>query len=139
MASGKSAYLRQKILEQNLNIAAAYTAPTTLYVALSTAAWSTTTTGTTLASTEPANGYARVAVANNSTTWVAGLNSSRTNDVVVQFANPSGPWGTVVSFYLVDAATNGNVLYGADLFETKAITVGDLATFNPGQLTVSET
>lgn len=139
MASGKSNYLRQAILEQNLNIAAAYTPPTTLYVALSTAVWTPTATGGTLAATEPTNGYARVSVPNDATTWVTGLNLSRTNDVVISFASPSGSWGTILSFYLVDAASGGNILYGGDLFESRAITVGDIVTFNPGQLSVSET
>lgn len=139
MPSGKSAYLRNQVLNHVLG-ATTYTPPGTIYIALSTASWAAATTGTTLAATEPsgANGYARVALTNNGTTWSTATSGSKSNSVDVLFSAATGNWGTLNSFYVVDASSNGNILYGGDLYVPRAILSGDTAKFLVGQLTVTE-
>lgn len=139
MASGKSAYLRNKVLNHVLG-AETYTPPVTIYIALSTAVWSATATGTTIAAAEPvAGGYARVALANNTTTWPTTATGTKTNGVPVTFPTASANWGTIVSFYVVDASSAGNTLYGGDLYTARSVLTGDAARFVAEQLTVTET
>jgi hypothetical protein len=60
----------------------AYTAPTTVYMALST----TTPTDAGGNVTEPSgNGYARVAIGNNSTNWNAASGGTVTNKTAITF------------------------------------------------------
>lgn len=61
------------------------------------------------------------------------------NNVEITFPPASTNWGNIVSFYIVDAATDGNVLYGGDLFTQKAVLSGDTPKFEASQITVSET
>ncbi len=139
MASGKSAYLRNKVLNHVLG-AEVYTPPTTVYIALSTALWTPTATGTSIAASEPSGGgYSRVALANNTTTWPTTTTGTKTNGVPVTFPNASTNWGTIVSFYVVDASSAGNTLYGGDLYTARAVLAGDAARFVAEQLTVTET
>jgi hypothetical protein len=139
VASGKSAYLRNAVLNHVLG-ATVYTPPTTVYIALSTAPWSATATGTTIAASEPvAGGYSRVALANNTTTWPTTATGVKTNGVPVTFPSASANWGTIVSFYVVDASTAGNTLYGGDLYTARSVLAGDADRFVAEQLTVTET
>lgn len=138
MASGKSLFLRNAIINQNLGLSSSYTAPATVFIALSQSDWDASLTGTTLSLTEPTNGYLRVEVNNDSSTWITGASDSRTNNITIEFENPTGSWGTIRSFYIVDSLTGGNILYGGDLLADKEITTGDIATFGPGQLSVKE-
>ncbi len=72
--------------------AAAYTAPGTVYIALST----TTPTAAGGNFTEPSgNGYARVAVTNNKTNWSTDAAGALENAVAFAFAQATGSWGTV--------------------------------------------
>ena len=91
---------------------AALVRPTTIYVGLSTTA--PNDAGGNI--TEPSgNGYARVAVANSSTTWAASAAGSTISIVDVLFPNPIGGWGTVGWFFYSDALTGGNILEWAAL------------------------
>lgn len=85
--------------------------------------------------------YARVAVTNNSTNWPAATGTSpttKTNGAAFTFPTATASWGTVQSFYICDASTAGNVLYGGDLTASKAIASGDTATFSSSAITVTE-
>jgi hypothetical protein len=130
VAGSKSDYLEKIILDLVLG-ASAYSAPGTVYIALSTAAYSDAATGSSM--TEVSGGsYVRLAVTNNSTNWPAASGTSpatKTNGTAFTFVTATGSWGTVASFYIVDASTAGNVLYGGDLSVSKAIASGDTATF----------
>jgi hypothetical protein len=143
MAGSKSDYLEKAILDYLLGANALAVPPATgtpVYVALSTAAYTDAATGS--AMTEVAgNAYARVAVANNVTNWPASTGTSPTqkqNGTAITFTTATGSWGTVTSFYLVDAPTLGNVLYGGDLSVAKAIAAGDTATFAANSITITE-
>lgn len=132
MAGSKSDYLEGVVLNLVLG-ATAYTAPTNVYIALSTAAYSDAATGSSITASEPSgNAYTRLLVANSSANWPAATGTSPTqkaNGAAFTFTTATGSWGTIASFYIVDNSVNGNVLYGGDLTASKAIASGDTATF----------
>lgn len=141
MAGSKSDYLEAAILNFLLG-GVALTSPGTLYICLSTAAYSDAATGSSMSEVSTSStGYARVAMTNNATNWPAATGSSPTqkqNGTAITFPAASASWGTVTSFYIVDAASGGNVLYGGDLATAKAIASGDTATFAVNSITVTE-
>lgn len=141
MAGSKSDYLEAAILNYLLG-GTALSSPGTLYIALSTAAYSDSATGASMTEVSASGtGYARVAVTNNATNWPAATGTSPTtkqNGAAFTFPTGTGAWGTVTSFYICDAATNGNVLYGGDLTTAKSIASGDTATFATSSITVTE-
>lgn len=113
---------------------AAYTAPATLYVALST----TTPTDDGGNFTEPSgNGYDRVDVTNNATNFPAASGGAKANGTAITFAQASGSWGTVTHFGIYDANTAGNLLGWGALTVSKAISSGDTASFAIGDLDIT--
>lgn len=136
MAGSKSDYLENALLNGVLG-GPQFTLPTTVYIALSTAAYSDAATGSSM--TEVTGGsYARVAVTNNSTNWPNASSGAKSNGTVFTFATATADWGTVQSFYIVDALSGGNCLYGADLTTARAIANGDTASFAVGAITITE-
>ena len=132
MSNAKSDYLRGAIANAVLRNTP-YSSPTTVYVALFTVAPTNSTAGTEV----PGGlGYSRQAVAFNTTATPGQVANSVTVTV--------GPctttaWGTVVATAIMDAATNGNMLYFGLLSSTKTVAVGDSVSFNAGELTAAET
>lgn len=136
MAGSKSDYLENALLNGVLG-GPQFTLPATVYIALSTAVYSDAATGS--AMTEVTGGaYARVAVTNNATNWPGAASGAKSNGTVFTFPTATADWGTVQSFYLVDAASGGNILYGADLTTPRAIANGDTASFAVGSITITE-
>lgn len=85
-------------------------------------------------------GYTRVLT--TSTDWSDATladPSVLSNATSIDFPEAGGPWGTIVAFGILDAATAGNYLIGSNLNVSKSPTEGDVARFSPGQLTVSLT
>ena len=116
--------------------AAAYTAPATLYVALST----TTITDAGGNMTEPSgNAYARVAVTNNATNWPAAAAGAKANGTAITFPTATGSWGTIIDFAIMDAATAGNMLGYGTLTTAQAITTGNTPSFAIGDLDITLT
>lgn len=112
-----------------------YTPPTDLYIGLST----TTPNDDGSNVTEPADNYARVTVANNTTQWPAATTGTKSNGETITFNEATGSWGTVTDVLIYDAATGGNLLaYGA-LTTSKTIESGDTASFAAGDLTIELT
>lgn len=141
MAGSKSDYLEKAILDYLLG-GVALGAPTTVYVALSTAGYSDAATGSAMTEVTGGN-YSRVAVPNNLSQWPAATNTSpgatKQNGQPITFPAANAQWGTsVTSFYLVDAVNGGNVLYGGDLSVPKTIASGDTATFAANSITITE-
>ena len=99
----------------------AYTAPSTLYVALFTSATSDAGGGTEVSG----NAYARQSIAFN--TAAAG---STTNAASVEFPTATGSWGTITHVALFDASTSGNMLIHSALTASKTIASGDVFRFN---------
>jgi hypothetical protein len=134
MAGSKSAYLENKALDTVLG-GPTYTLPGTVYIALSTQAFNKTTPGTEVS----AAGYARAAVTNNATNWPPAASSQKSNATVITFPAAQADWGTITAFYIYDAASTGNVLYGADLSTARFIANGDTASFAVSAITLIET
>lgn len=141
MAGNKSAYLERTMLDQVLS-AVAFTSPATLYLALSTSAFSTAATGSSMNEVSSSGtAYARVAITANLTNFPAASGSNpatKSNGVVFTFPTATASWGTVLSAYLCDAASGGSILYGADLTASKTIQTGDTATYATGSLVITE-
>lgn len=139
MPGSKSDFLEAAILNYILG-GGTLAKATTVYVALSTAAYSDAATGSSM--TEVAGGaYARVAVPNDAASWPNATGSSpatKNNAATITFPTATAAWGTVTSFYIVDAGTAGNVLYGGDLTTAKAIASGDTASFAANAITITE-
>tara|TARA_R100001510_G_scaffold55102_1_gene58567 strand:+ start:1268 stop:1663 length:396 start_codon:yes stop_codon:yes gene_type:complete len=128
--AGFSDYLEDKVLDHVFG-GSAYTAPSTLYVALFTAAPSDTGGGT-----ECSGGsYARKSMP---AMTVSGTSpTTATNGAAVEFATATGAWGTVTHVGIYDASSSGNLLCWAALTTPKAVTSGDVFRFNAGELDVT--
>jgi hypothetical protein len=108
---------------------ASYTAPTTIYVALFTAAPGPTGGGTEVSGTA----YARVAA-----TFSAAASGATSNSADVTFATAGGSWGTVTHFALFDALTNGNMLFYGAMDVAKTVGTGDVVKILATTLTLAE-
>lgn len=139
MGGSKSDYAEKIVLDLFLG-ASAYSAPGTVYLALSTAAYSDAATGASMTEVS-GSAYSRVAITNNSTNWPAASGTSpatKSNGTTITFTTATGSWGTVLSGYVVDAASNGNILYGGDLTVSKVISSGDTLSIAIGSFSATE-
>jgi hypothetical protein len=132
IAGGSSQYLAQSLLAYMFQAPGSPIAkPTTVYVALCT----NTVTSTT-ACTEPSgNGYARVAVTNNTTNWTISANTV-TNGGTITFPAATGSWGTITYFQIYDASTTGNPLWYGALTSSQTISSGATPSFAASALSV---
>ena len=125
MAGWVSDYLKGKLLDHALGNTA-YTAPSTVYLALYTVAPTSAGGGTEVTG----GSYARIAVTNNTTNFPdASGTSTKTKGLHVQqdFSPlPSAIWGTVVAMTLMDASSGGNQLIG-----TNEVTPTPIGTNDP--------
>lgn len=124
-----SDYLENKLIDA-LFRGGSYTFPTTVYIALFTAAPSDSGGGTEVSGSS----YARVAVTCNATNWAstggattttnpsAGTSGTTSNNAVITFPTPSGSWGTITHVGIFDAATTGNLLFWGALTTSLAVT-----------------
>ena len=108
-----------------------------VYNALSSAAYSDDATATNVAEIVGA-GAARVAVSNNTTNWPTTTASTKVNGTTITFPAALNTWPTALSFYILDAANGGNILFGADLLTPRTLEPGDTASFGPGAITLTE-
>lgn len=134
MASGKSTYFAQKVLDQQFGLAA-YTLPSTVYLALFTATPGAGNTGTEVSGSN----YSRVAVAMNSSNW-SRTGTTVTNVGQILFPIFSGSVSTVVAVGIYDASTSGNLLWFSDLAAgyQKSFSANDQAVYPAGSITVTE-
>jgi hypothetical protein len=122
MAGFLTDYTNNKVLDLLFG-ATSYAPPGTVYLGLSLNA---SNKGGNV--TEPSGGgYARVALANNPTTFPAASGGTKSNSTAAAFPAPTANWGTVQSLFIADAPSGGNVLAMADLATPKAITGGGSA------------
>ena len=126
-------YLENKVLDHVFG-AVTLTPPVTLHIGLSTTAINDA--GGNI--TEPAgNNYSRVAVTNNATNFPAAVAGSKSNGAEFTFATPSGSWGTVVDFFISDAASGGNILGYGTLTAPQTIASGNIVKFASSSLTIT--
>jgi hypothetical protein len=122
-----SNYLENALINVTLR-ATAYTAPTTVYVALYTTDPTDADTGTECSGTS----YARQAI-----TFGAPSNGVSTNSAAIEFPQAGGAWGTITHIGIRDALTTGNLLYHSPLDASKTIATGDVFRVASGSLSVT--
>jgi len=106
----------------------AYTAPSTIHVALFTVAPSDTGGGTEVSG----NGYARQSMA-----FSAASSGSISNSGSVEYPTATGDQGTIVAMGLFDASSGGNLLAFGSLTSNKTVSNGDVFRFNASSVTIS--
>ena len=113
----------------------AYSKPNT-FVALVTVAVADTDTGSTI--TEPSGGaYARVQVNINggaSPTWDLAVAGLVDNTHLIDFANATASWGTIVGVAIVSASSAGDVLFYDNAMADQAVGSGDDVQWPIGDL-----
>lgn len=114
------------------------TNPGTFYMGLST----TTILADGSGATEPTGGsYARVALANNKTTFSVSTVGTLTNLITISFAESTLSWGTITYVFLASAGTTGvnDIWYFEALPTPKAVASQTTVSFSPSAMTVSLT
>ena len=119
-------FLEQELLD-HVFANAAYTAPTTIYLALFTTTCSDSARGTEVSGA----GYARQATA-----FTAGTNPISNTDVE-SFTASGGNYGTVVATGLEDTSTAGNQLCFDNDFTDTVVNDGNTLEFAAGAIDVS--
>lgn len=118
-------------------------APATFYVALYTVCPTDSTAGTEVSG----GSYARVPVPSSLANWAgtqaaastvasSGSSGSTSNNASLSFPSPTGNWGSVLCWGLVDAASSGNLWIYSALSAAKSVNNGDAApVFGAGAAT----
>lgn len=125
--SAMSDYLENEILDHIL-ATGSYTAPSNVYVGLSTGSFNDDNSGTELTG----NNYSRV-----SATFSAASSGTTSNSGAIEFAAASGSWGTVSHFGIFDASSGGNLLIHGAFTTGKAIGSGDILKIAAGDLDIT--
>jgi len=134
MASGKSDYLENGLLNHVMNGAAMTSPGATLYISAHTAA-----VGDAGGGAEVTGGaYARVAVTKNTTNFPTTSTGTISNGTLIQFPVATANWGTVTSAGIWDASTAGNLLYWGDLTASQAVNTNNRLEIPIGSLTIAE-
>jgi hypothetical protein len=126
--SSFSDYLENKVLGHVFG-GAAYSAPSTLYLALYTVAPTDTGGGTEVSG----GSYVRQSCAFT----VSG--NLATNTSAVEWPTATGSWGTIVAVGVFDASTSGNLLAYGNLATSKTIASGDVLRIPAGDLDITLT
>jgi hypothetical protein len=120
-------FLETEILD-HVFAGAAYTAPSTKYLALFTAI----SDGEAGSVTElSGSSYARQTVAFTTS------GATTSNNAAVEFPTASGSWGTVTHVGVYDAVSSGNLMCYATLSSSKAIDTGDVFRVPSGDLDIT--
>ena len=125
--SEMSDYLENALINLTLR-GTAYTAPTTIYVALFTTDPTDAGSGTQVTG----GSYARTAV-----TFGTPSNGVSLSNADCTFPQATASWGTVSHIGLYDALTTGNLLYHTPLDVSKTIDTGDIFKIASGSLSVT--
>jgi len=121
-----SNYLETKILDHVFG-GTAYTAPSTLYVALFTSDPGDGNSGTEVSG----GGYTRQTVTFTTT------GATTSNDSAVEYATATANYGTVSHIGIYDASSAGNLLAHASLTSSKTIETGDVFRIPAGDLDIT--
>lgn len=131
--SGATIFQQQNILARDFG-SVSYTVPSILYVALSTTAVQEDSSGL-LEPSDPS--YARVAVDNNIANWVNLISGTgRQNNTVIEFQPATVNQGTITYLAICDALTGGNILYYAELVNSKVVGVDDVLRIDSSNLQI---
>jgi hypothetical protein len=121
-------FLETEILD-HVFAGSAYTAPSTHYLALFTAAPGESGGGTEVSTSGTA--YARQSVAFTTT------GNTTSNSAAVEYATATASMGTVSHVGVFDAATGGNMMAYATLTSPKSIDTGDVFRVPTGDLDIT--
>ena len=124
--AGFSNYLENKVVGHVFG-GAAYTAPSTLYVALYTSAPSDTGGGTEVSG----GAYVRKAAAFTISADTA------SNTSAIEYPTATANYGTVVAVGVFDASSSGNLLAYGNLTTSKTVSTGDVFRFNAGAIDIT--
>lgn len=124
--AGFSTYLKNKLVAHAFG-GVPYTAPSTVYVALYTAAPTDGGGGTELSG----GGYART------TATFTVTDNTATNDTQSEFPAATANWGVVTHGAVFDAATAGNMLGWGPLASSRDVQTDDIFRISSGDLTIS--
>ena len=125
MAGNLSDYLEVKLLDHFLGTTT-YTKPTTVYLALYTAAPTDSSAGTEVSG----GSYARKVA-----TFNGASSGAPTNNSDIDFNGM--PACTVVAIAVTDALTSGNILVYGPLTANKSLDAGDILRVSSGDLSIS--
>ena len=120
-------FLETEILD-HVFAGAAYTAPTTKYLALFTAVADGEAGSVTELS---GSAYARQTVAFTTS------GNTTSNNAAVEFPTATGNWGTVTHVGVYDASSSGNLMAYATLSASKTIETGDVFRVPSGDLDIT--
>ena len=127
--SAMSDYLELKFLDHFTGTAST-TAPSAVYLGLSTASLNDDNSGTELTG----NNYSRKAI-----TFASASSGSISNNSAVEFDSATGSWGDISHFGIYDASSSGNLLFHGAFTASKTIASGDILKVASGSLTISAT
>jgi hypothetical protein len=127
-----SAYLQGKVANYILG-RVAYTAPTTVYLALYTAAPSEDGGGTEVSGT----GYARASVTNTVSNFPDAIAGVKSNGIAITFPVSGASWGTVTSWGMFDELSGGNLLFYGALAPVTLINHDDHLIIPSGDLDIT--
>ncbi len=130
--SAMSNYLETEIYDHVLRNAA-YTAPSTLYVALFTS----TATDAELEAGTLTNEVSGGSYARQTASFSAPTNGAGSNSGTITFPTASAGWGTIRFVAIMDASTSGNVLLKGQLSSDVTINSGNTFQFNAASLAAS--
>ena len=125
--SALSDYAENKVLDV-LGANATFTAPSNVYLGLSTGSLGDDNSGTELTG----NNYSRVSVS-----FGAAASGTMSNDAAIEFAAATGSWGSVSHWGLFDAASSGNLLVHGSFTTAKTIASGDVLKVATGDLDIT--
>lgn len=142
MPGSMSNYLEMALLNASLRNTP-YTSPASIFLSLHTANPTDANTPGTEVTTAAWPNYARQNVANGgalTAAWTAPSNGpgSTSNALTLTFPAQTAAAPVVVTYFgLYDAATNGNLLYWANLDAAKTVNQTDVLTFPPGSIVIN--
>ena len=122
-----SDYLELKFLD-HFTGRAATSAPSAVYLGLSTGSMADDNSGTELSG----NGYARQAV-----TFAAASSGSIASNAAAEFPAATGSWRSDSHRAIYDASTSGNQLFHGSFATAKTIATGDILKVDAGDLTIT--
>ena len=125
--SALSDYLELKFLDHFTGTAST-SAPSAVYLGLSTASLQDDNSGTELTG----NNYSRKAI-----TFASASSGSIASNAAVEFDAATGSWGSVSHFGIFDAASSGNLLFHGAFSAAKTIASGDVLKVASGSLTIT--
>ena len=125
--SALSDYAENKVLDV-LGANATFTAPSNVYLGLSTGSLGDDDSGTELTG----NNYSRVSVS-----FGAASSGTMSNDAAIEFAAATGSWGSVSHWGLYDASASGNLLVHGSFTTAKTIASGDVLKIATGDLDIT--